>query len=91
MTQIAIVPVYLFAGRLTERITAQVVRLRAQYPGIAFALGGHFGFDEGIFSLLDTRVLDLDQPEGGLLECDGCKYRATAQAGYLHDHTRTHL
>ena len=91
MTQIAIVPVYLFAGRLTERITAQVGRLRTQYPGIAFALGGHFGFDEGIFSLLDTRVLDLDQPEGGLLECDGCKYRAAAQAGHLHDHTRTHL
>jgi len=32
------------------------------------------GFEEGIFSLLDARVLGRDQP-GGLLECDGCRYR----------------
>jgi sirohydrochlorin cobaltochelatase len=74
MTQIAVVPVYLFAGRLTERIAGQIARLRGQYPGISFALGEHFGFEEGIFSLLDARVLGRDQP-GGLLECDGCRYR----------------
>jgi sirohydrochlorin cobaltochelatase len=91
MTQILIVPVYLFAGRLTERIAVQVARLRGQYPGVAFALGGHFGFEEGIFNLLDARAQGLDLPAGGLLECDGCKYRAAAQAAHLHDHAHTHL
>lgn len=91
MTQIAILPVYLFAGRLTERIAAQTERLRTLYPGIALAVAERFGFDEGIFSLLDARVLGLDQPGGGLLECDGCKYRAAAQATHLHDHAHTQV
>lgn len=91
MTQIAIVPVYLFAGRLTERIAAQVERLRTLYPGIALAVAEHFGFDGGIFDLLDARVQGLDQPGGGLLECDGCKYRTAAQAGHLHDHAHTQV
>jgi sirohydrochlorin cobaltochelatase len=90
MSQIAILPVYLFAGRLTERIAAQVARLETQYPGIAFALGEHFGFDEGIFEILESRVLGADLPAGTLLECDGCKYRAAAQAQHLHDHSHTH-
>lgn len=90
MTQVAIVPVYLFAGRLTERIAAQVERLRVQYPRIAFALAGHFGFDEGVFDLLDARVLGSDLSDGGLLECDGCKYREAAQTEHLHHHAHTH-
>ena len=53
MTQICIVPVYLFTGVLIERIKGQVERLQTQYPGVAFALGSHFGFDKGIFDLLD--------------------------------------
>jgi len=87
--QICIVPVYLFTGVLIERIKAQVERLRRQYPGISFALGGHFGFDKGIFDLLDARVEHHDLPEGGLLECDGCKYRLLAEAEHLHDHSHT--
>ncbi|EXJ14470.1 sirohydrochlorin chelatase [Imhoffiella purpurea] len=90
MTQIAILPVYLFAGRLTERIAVQVARLETQYPGIAFALAEHFGFDEKIFALLESRVLDADLPAASLLECDGCKYRTAAQAEHLHDHSHTH-
>lgn len=89
MTQICIVPVYLFTGVLIERIQAQVERLRQQYPRIAFALGTHFGFDRGIFDLLDARVAGSELLEGGLLECDGCKYRATAEAEHLHDHSHT--
>ena len=91
MTQICIVPVYLFTGVLMERIRAQVERLRRQYPQLAFALGTHFGFDEGIFALLDRRVDDHEAPEGGLLECDGCKYRLAAEAEHLHDHSHTHV
>ncbi|MBI1905283.1 MAG: sirohydrochlorin chelatase [Rhodocyclales bacterium] len=56
MTQIAVVPVYLFTGVLIERIGAQVERLRRQYPGVAFALGSHFGFDPAIAALVDARI-----------------------------------
>lgn len=90
MAQVCIVPVYLFSGVLIERIQAQVARLRTQYPQIAFALGGHFGFDRGIFDLLDTRVAGADLAEGGLLECDGCKYRQAAEAEHLHHHGHEH-
>ena len=91
MTQICVVPVYLFTGVLMDRIKAQIERLREQYPQIAFALGTHFGFDKGIFELLDTKVAGAELPEGGLLECDGCKYRQAAEAEHLHDHSHTHV
>jgi len=89
MTQICIVPVYLFTGVLMERIKAQVERLKQQYPQIAFALGTHFGFDKGIFDLLDAKVAGRELAIGGLLECDGCKYREAAEAEHLLDHSHT--
>ena len=88
--QIAIVPVYLFTGVLIERIQEQVTRLKQQYPQVAFALGTHFGFDPGIFALLDARA-GSDRQEGAMLECDGCKYRALAEDEHLHDHSHTAL
>ncbi|MBH2009669.1 MAG: sirohydrochlorin chelatase [Xanthomonadaceae bacterium] len=90
MTQICILPVYLFTGVLIERIKAQLVRLQGQYPQTAFALGTHFGFDAGIFDLLDAKASGHEQAEGGLLECDGCKYRLAAEEEHLHDHSHTH-
>lgn len=89
MTQIAVLPVYLFTGVLIERIDAQLARLRAQYPQIAFALGTHFGFDEGVFELVEARVADAEKGETSMLECDGCKYRLAAEAEHLHDHSHT--
>ena len=88
MTQICIVPVYLFNGVLIERIQAQVARLRQQYPQIAFAVSAHFGFAPGIFALLDARA-GSDAGEAPLLECDGCTYRQCAEAEHLHDHSHT--
>ena len=89
MMQIVIVPVYLFTGVLIERIKAQVERLRQQYPQVAFGLGTNFGFDQGIFDLLDARVTGEELPISGLLECDGCKYREAAEAEHLHDYSHT--
>ncbi len=88
MMQIAIVPVYLFTGVLIERIQEQVRRLQQQYPQVAFALGTHFGFDPGVFALLDAKV-GGDAEAGGMLECDGCKYRELAEDEHLHDHSHT--
>lgn len=88
MMQIAIIPVYLFTGVLIERIQEQVARLRQQYPQIAFALGTHFGFDDGVFRLVDARVT-ADGLNGQMLECDGCKYRELAEEEHLHDHSHT--
>lgn len=88
MMQIVILPVYLFTGVLIERIREQVARLRQQYPHVAFALGSHFGFDPGIFALLDQRIAEQASGER-MLECDGCKYRALAEAEHLHDHSHT--
>lgn len=88
MTQIVIQPVYLYSGVLIERIKQQVARLRQCYPQVAFALGEHFGFDEGIYALADARVRGQDAGTG-LLSCDGCKYREIAHDhGHTHDHGR---
>ncbi|GAB1394593.1 sirohydrochlorin chelatase [Rhodocyclaceae bacterium] len=88
MTQVCIVPVYLFTGVLMERIAAQVARLQHQYPQIAFAQSAHFGFAPAVFELLDARVAEAEAPDG-LLECDGCKYRELAEDEHLHDHSHT--
>lgn len=58
MTQIVVLPLYLFTGVLTERIQQQVVRLQQSWPTVAFALGAPLGFDEGILDLLDQRVVE---------------------------------
>ena len=47
-----------------------------------------FGFDKGIFDLLDEKVSG-ELPEGQMLECDGCKYRELAEEEHLHDHSHT--
>jgi len=92
MTQIVIQPVYLFTGVLIARIEQQVERLRLSYPHIAFALGGYFGFDEGIYKIVDARVRD-HAAAGGILDCDGCKYRLAAahdHGHHQHDHSHDH-
>lgn len=89
MTQIMIQPIYLFTGVLIERIGQQVARLRQSYPHIAFALGGYFGFDEGIYKIADARVHDHGKLTG-MLECDGCKYRLAAARNNNHHHHDHH-
>ena len=89
MTQICVIPVYLFTGVLIERIAGQLERLKQQYPQVAFALGKHFGFEPEIFAILDRRASDDALAGGSLLECDGCNYREAAEAEHLHDHSHT--
>ena len=93
MTQIAILPYYLYTGTLIERIKRQVDALRIQYPQIRFGLANYFGFEAEIFALVEQRVRvahgEDEAPEAGMMECDGCKYRAVAEEhghGHSHDH-----
>lgn len=91
MTQIAVLPYYLFTGTLIERIKHQVVRLQGQYPQIAIAHGDYFGFEKEIYATLNSRVneaLGFDtNSANGMMECDGCKYRVlTEESGHGHAH-----
>lgn len=87
MTQIVILPYYLFTGLLIERIAVQMQRLKMQYPQIAFACGDYFGFDPAIFKLLDQRVTQaLDPATPARMECDGCHYREQVEHQHEHHH-----
>jgi sirohydrochlorin cobaltochelatase len=88
MTQIAVLPYYLFTGTLMERIRQQINRLQEQYPQISFALGKPFGFEDEIYHLLDERVKNaLQEKETVMMECDGCSYRRQAESKHHHhDH-----
>ena len=96
MTQMVVLPYYLFTGTLIERIQRQVVHLRQQYPLIRFGLGGYFGFEEEIYGLLDERVhAARGEPAHNdsipsTMECDGCKYRELAEANAHHHHDHSH-
>lgn len=86
MTQIAVLPYYLFTGTLIRRIERQVEHLKVQYPRIRFARGDYFGFEEEIFQLVESRVREARTGgRGALMPCDGCKLRALA-AGHDHGH-----
>lgn len=92
MTQIVVLPYYLYTGTLMQRISRQVANLRVQYPQIRFAQTPHFGFEKEIFELLEQRVTDLRAgvPEAKL-PCDGCKFREIAHdLGHGHSHEHTH-
>lgn len=89
MTQIAVLPYYLFTGTLIARIRKQVERLRMQYPQVCFSLGEYFGFEEEIFQLLEERVQAVQSGTAqqlGTMPCDGCKYRAFAEEHGDHHH-----
>ena len=91
MTQIIVLPYYLFTGTLIERIVRQVDHLRNQYPLIRFARGNYFGFETEIYELLESNVVGAlkGKPEA-VMPCDGCKYREVAQEhGFGHSHSHT--
>jgi len=92
MTQIVVLPYYLYTGTLMQRIHRQVAHLCLQYPQLRFHCTEHFGFEKEIFELMTQRVLDLDaRVPDSRLPCDGCSYRELAHdAGHGHSHEHTH-
>jgi len=95
MTQVVVLPYYLFNGTLVTRIQRQVEHLKAQYPTIRFTSTDYFGFEREIFEVLEQRVLDVKRgvPQA-LMPCDGCKFREFAvehgQGGHHHDDAVPH-
>jgi sirohydrochlorin cobaltochelatase len=81
MSQIVVLPFYLFTGRLIKRITQQVERLRTQYPTRVIVQAEYIGSHE---ALLDQMDLALAQCRDGSarLPCDGCSLALAAD----HDH-----
>lgn len=63
MTQIAVLPYYLFTGSLIERIRKQVDQLQQHCPEIQWGLGDYFGFEEEIFQILNRRVHEAQSRE----------------------------
>ncbi|QTD46827.1 sirohydrochlorin chelatase [Ottowia testudinis] len=92
MTQIVVLPYYLFTGTLIERIERQMQHLQAQYPHIRFGHTPYFGFEKEVFDLLDARVQALQAgTPAALMPCDGCKYRDIAvEAGHGGHHHHGH-
>ena len=95
MTQVVVLPYYLFNGTLVERITKQVANLQIQYPTIRFTSTAYFGVEREIFELLEARVNDLQSgmPESRM-PCDGCKFREfgveNGMGGHHHDDAVPH-
>ena len=97
MTQIAVLPYYLFTGTLIERIQRQILHLQQQYPQVRFAAGNYFGFEKEIYQLLTQRVQEAQGIDtiNRMMECDGCRYRAEyhehiEEPGHehaIHEHT----
>lgn len=74
MTQIVILPYYLFTGTLIMRIAKQHAHLQKQYPHIRFGLADYLGFEPEIYRLLDDNVAALQQPkQKSMMKCDGRK------------------
>ena len=101
MTQVVVLPYYLFNGTLVARIKRQVENLKSQYPTIRFTLTDYFGFEHEIFEVLKQRVGDVKHgAPAALMACDGCKFREFAveqgQGGHHHhdavphDHDHPH-
>lgn len=95
MTQVVVLPYYLFNGTLVERITRQVENLKTLYPTVRFASTAYFGFEREIFELLEERVKDLERnAPASRMPCDGCKYREFAvehgMGGHHHDDAMPH-
>lgn len=80
MTQVAVLPYYLFTGTLMKRIERQVERLRSQYPQLCIEHSSHFGFEEEVFALLDERVVAAED----WLACDACPHQGGDNGHGLH-------
>jgi sirohydrochlorin cobaltochelatase len=74
---IVVVPYFLFAGRLMEKLGNQVAAFRARNPWIKVAMAAHLASnerDDRIMALIDERIADA-WSRAAPLPCDTCQYR----------------
>jgi sirohydrochlorin cobaltochelatase len=72
--RLVVLPYFLFAGRLLERLQAEVDGFAARHPWIRTAVARHLGGDPAVIALLEERrreALGGERP----LPCDTCQYR----------------
>lgn len=81
--RILVVPYFLFAGTLIEKIGNQVREFSAQYPWIGVEVAPHLGIHEKLFRLLDERVEEA-RTGAAALPCDACQYRVPVGAVTEH-------
>ncbi|MBF0612977.1 MAG: sirohydrochlorin chelatase [Magnetococcales bacterium] len=88
MSQLVILPFYLFTGRLIKRIMRQVERLQTTWPDRPLTLAPYIGHHEKLFELMEERWHQCSTGTDTLLPCDGCSYRTFAQQhdDHHHDH-----
>jgi len=72
--RIAVVPYFLFAGRLIRTLADEVDAFRRRCPWIPIELGPHLGGDKRLLELIDERVREAISGTHPL-PCDNCQYR----------------
>ncbi len=72
--RILVLPYFLFAGRLTEKLAELAAEFRRGHPWIKIDLAPPLGADARLFTAIDERI---EQALGGSrpLPCDTCQYR----------------
>lgn len=73
--RIVVVPYFLFAGRLIDRLAGQVAAFTARTPWIPMTLMPHLGGGARVARLVDERLTQAIAGERPL-PCDTCQYRA---------------
>jgi len=73
--RLLVLPYFLFDGRLTKKLAADVDEFAGRYPWIRTLLARHLGPDPRLIEVIGAR---LDETLGGRapLPCDTCQYRA---------------
>ncbi len=95
--RIAVVPYFLFTGRLVERIADQAREWSLAHPGIDVVVGAEMGPDPRLARLVLERY-DEARSGGATMNCDCCVYRSplpgyehrVGQAGDGHVHEHGH-
>src|SRR5258707_1142676 len=64
--RIVVVPYFLTAGRLVDKLRAQLEAFAARYPWIQLRLAAHLGAADPLFAVMDERIRELLEGAGPL-------------------------
>ncbi len=72
--EIVVLPYFLFAGRLIDRLREQTAAFTLKHPWISTKLAPHLGMHPGLFRVLEERLIQALKGTR-ILPCDTCQYR----------------